>query len=101
MRAMEAARSVLPGLLARFPAVRAAYLYGSVLRQGAFSNSSDLDVGVTGVDAATCLEIWREAETLIREWPLDVRPLDDSGFGSRIREKGELIYERATEGAEV
>ena len=101
LRARHAAREQLPRVLARYPAVRAAYLYGSVLRRGAFSASSDLDVGVIGADAATCMQIWREAEEQMREWPLDVRPLENCEFGLRIAAKGELVYERAAQGPEV
>ena len=99
-RAREAVGAVLPGLLAQFGTVEVAYLYGSVLREGEFSASSDVDVAVAGADTGTCLRIWREAERVITEWPLDVRPLDDSDFADRVRGSGEVIYARACTGAE-
>ena len=100
-RARRAARSTLPELLAQYPAVRRAYLYGSVLREGAFTASSDLDIALDGADAAVCLEIWREAEKLIAGWAFDVRPLDGSDFSARVQEKGEIIYERSPQSAQV
>ncbi|MFH1571818.1 MAG: nucleotidyltransferase domain-containing protein [Gemmatimonadota bacterium] len=91
----------LPRLLAGYPCVSVAYLYGSALREGAFSSSSDLDVALAGADMAACLEVWREAEREITDWPLDVRPLDDSPFADRVRATGEVIYARADQGAQV
>jgi len=100
-RARRAVRSTLPELLAQYPAVRRAYLFGSVLREGAFTASSDLDIALDGVDAAVCLEVWREAEKAMAEWALDVRPLDGSDFSARVRERGEIIYGRSSQSAQV
>ena len=99
--ARQAALAALPELLAQYPAVRRAYLFGSVLREGAFTAFSDLDIALDGADTEMCLEIWREAEKTMADWPLDVRPLDDSAFAARVRKKGEIIYARSSHSAQV
>jgi predicted nucleotidyltransferase len=88
-----AARSVLP----RFPRIQRAFLFGSVLRPGALRPSSDVDVAVEGkLSAEEYFDLWRELERAATGWALDLVELDqDSYFAARVRQDGELVYERS------
>ena len=93
--------AALGQLLPRYPGVQRAYLFGSVIRPGAFTARSDVDVGLEGADMAVCLDIWHAAEAMVADWSLDLRPLNDGPFAQRIRQKGELVYGRPSQGAQV
>jgi predicted nucleotidyltransferase len=83
-------------VISHYPTVQRVYLFGSVLKPGAFDADSDIDIGVEGADTALCFDIWRELEQAIPEWTLDVRSLDsEDTFAERVRRKGELIYEQS------
>lgn len=94
LQARQVVVAALCLLLPRYPGVQRAYLFGSVTRPGAFTARSDVDVGLEGADMALCFDIWRAAEAMVADWSLDLRPLDDSPFAERIRQKGELVYGR-------
>ena len=51
-KARAAARSILP----RFPQVRRAYLFGSVVRPGMMRRDSDIDIAVEEIGRASCRE---------------------------------------------
>ncbi len=95
-RARQAARTAIVAVFPHYPAVRRAYLFGSVTRPGAFGPRSDVDIGLEGGDIGLCLQIWRDLEKIVPAWQFDVRLLDDDWFAERTRNKGELVYERAT-----
>ena len=64
-----AARSVLP----RFPRVRRAYLFGSVLRPGSMRSTSDVDVAIEGgLTAEEYFALWRELESAATGWLIDL-----------------------------
>jgi len=99
LRALRvAARSVLP----RFPRVRRAYLFGSVLRPGALRSTSDVDVAFEGeLDAQEYFALWRALEREAPDWVIDLVDLGrDVRFTDLIREHGELIYGRPDSDAE-
>jgi predicted nucleotidyltransferase len=99
--ALEAALSATAAILPRYSAVRRAYLFGSVLRSGAFRLDSDIDIAVEGVKAADYFALWGDLEEAMPEWTLDVRDLiPGSEFGQRVRAKGLLIHERENTGTE-
>ena len=93
-----AARAVMP----RFLSVRRAYLFGSVVRPGGMRSTSDVDLAVEGdLTAEDYFALWRELERAAGEWPLDLVELGrDRHFSVRVREKGELVYERPDPDAE-
>jgi len=88
-----AARSVLP----RFPRVRRAFLFGSVLRPGAWRSESDIDIAIEGeLSAEEYFALWRELERAAANWPIDLVELErDLSFAACVREGGELIYDRS------
>ena len=86
-QARDAIQQIAPG----FPALRAVHLFGSVLRPGAFSAASDLDVAV---DCAELEEETLFARALEREIGLsvDLRPLRGA-IADAVREEGEKVYD--------
>ena len=89
---IAAAASIFP----HFPAVRRAYLFGSAVRPGALRATSDIDIALEGaLEAETYFAVWRALEMQVKEWNLDIVELQkDLQFAARVREQGELIYER-------
>lgn len=88
-------RAAVGSILPRFPGVRRAYLFGSALRHGALRVPSDVDIALEGtLDAEGYFALWRELERVIGR-PVDLVELeDDVPFAARVRERGELLYER-------
>ncbi len=96
-QATDAARAAIAIVMPRYPMVQRAYLFGSILKPGGFGPNSDVDIAVEGADMALCFDIWRDLEQYAPEWQFDVRPLSKNDlFSERIRQKGEVIYERTT-----
>jgi len=93
-----AARSVLP----RFPDVRRAFLFGSVLRPGGLRSTSDVDVAIEGkLEAQEYFALWRELERAAPGWLIDLVELErDLRFAALVRERGELIYGHPDSNAE-
>ena len=87
-QARQAIRDLAPG----FPALRAVFLFGSVLRPGRFQATSDVDVAVDCDDIETETPFWRRLEEAL-ERNVDLRPR--AGAVARaVEEYGELCYER-------
>ena len=93
----DAARQVFP----RFPAVRRAYLFGSATRPGGMGPQSDVDVAVEGkLNAEDYFALWRALEEASGQ-PIDLVELtEDLPFAHRVREQGEILYERGHPNAE-
>ncbi len=100
--ALAAVRAAVQRVLPRFPAVQRAYVFGSVLRPGAMRATSDIDIALDGeLDAETYFSLWRELETAAEGWQIEVIELEpDLYFAARVRERGELVYERADSNVE-
>ncbi len=99
--ALHAVRAAVAAVLPRFPAVRRAYLFGSVTRPGAMRPDSDVDVAIEGdLSAEEYFALWRELEEASGE-VIDLRELNkDLPLTWRIQEVGELVYERSLPDAE-
>jgi predicted nucleotidyltransferase len=93
---IQTVRAAVGMVLPRFSRVQRAYLFGSALRPAALRTKSDVDVAIEGtLDAEEYFALWRELERAAAGWPIDLVELDDDlPFAARVREKGELIYER-------
>ena len=100
--ALRAVRTAACSILPRFPGIRRAYLFGSVLRPGAMRASSDVDVAIEGeLSAESYFALWRELERAAAGWLIDLVELDrNPRLAARVRETGELIYERSDSDAE-
>ncbi len=96
MAARASARAAIPVVASRCPAIRRAYIFGSVTRPGAFRADSDIDVAVEGeLSADAYFSLWRDLEAALPGWEVDLVELDqDIYFATRVRESGELAYER-------
>jgi predicted nucleotidyltransferase len=92
--ALKALRIAAHSVLPRFPSVRRAYLFGSVLRPGALRSTSDIDVAIEGrLNAEEYFALWRELEQAAPGWLIDLVELDrDLRFATTVRERGELVY---------
>jgi predicted nucleotidyltransferase len=88
---LEALRAVLP----HYPEVRQVYLFGSVIKPGAFHHSSDIDVAVEGTNAEQYFALWHELNKSAPEWIIDLREINQpSHFAQSVRQRGEKVYER-------
>ncbi len=96
----QAVRAAAAAILPRFPNVRRAYLFGSVLH--GLRTTSDVDVAVEGeLTAEEYFALWRELDRAVPGWLIDLVELErDLRFADRVRMEGELIYERSDPDAE-
>ena len=94
--ARDAVRAAAARVFPRYAAVQRAYLFGSATRPGALRRTSDIDIAIEGaVDAQTYFAVWRALELALENWHIDVVELKpDVWFAARVREQGEVIYER-------
>ncbi len=100
--AIEALRTAAHSVLPRFPGVRRAFLFGSVLRPGGLRSTSDVDVAIEGkLKAQEYFALWRELERAAPDWLIDLVELGrDLRFAALVRERGELIYGHPDSNAE-
>ncbi len=100
-RAKKAVSRAIAALMPGYPAVKRVYLFGSIVKPGRFNETtSDIDIGIEGATMALCFDIWRDLEQALPDWAMDVRPLPPQDpFTERIRQKGELVYERQDTGS--
>jgi len=90
LEAIAAITQVLP----QYPQIDEIYLFGSVTRLGQFHQDSDVDIAVTGTDAASYFALWRDLEAACPQWFIDLREINEpSTFADLVRQTGELIYE--------
>ena len=95
LAAREAILAAIQMVLPRYSAVKRVYLFGSVTCAGAFHPNSDIDVAVEGVTTSDYFPLWRELEEAVSDWMIDLRDLKEpSYFSQRVRQQGELVYER-------
>lgn len=92
-QAIRAIKEVVPALLPHYPAIKAVYLFGSVLRFGRFQTSSDIDVAIEGGTAEDYFAFWRDLQEALPDWLIDLRDLPPATlFAQRVYETGEKIY---------
>jgi len=101
LTALKAVRQAVMECVPSYPSVQRAYLFGSVVRQGAFRVDSDVDVAVEGIGVAEYFDLWRDLEQAAPEWMIDLRDITrPSLFAERVRATGLLIYERNNAGTQ-
>jgi predicted nucleotidyltransferase len=88
----EQARAAIRELAPRFPAVRAVYLFGSVLQSGRFLPTSDVDVAVDCDDLKAETPFWRALEESLRR-NVDLRPREGA-VARAVESYGERCYAR-------
>lgn len=74
------------------PAIRAVYLFGSLVQPGRFTLHSDVDVAVDCDDPAAESRFWRALETALQS-DVDLRPRRGA-VAWAVAAQGECIYER-------
>ncbi|HEX6900350.1 MAG TPA: nucleotidyltransferase domain-containing protein [Thermoanaerobaculia bacterium] len=87
-RAREAVRRSAP----RFPAIRAVWLFGSVLQPGRFRPDSDVDVAVDCDDIESETPFWSELEESLKR-DVDLRPRMGA-VARAVEDYGQLCYQR-------
>ncbi len=91
--ALQVARAAVPAIVAKYPAIKAAYLFGSILRPGAFRVDSDIDIAIEGGSAEDYFALWHDLEEALPDWFIDLRDLPpDTHFTQRVYRTGEKIY---------
>jgi predicted nucleotidyltransferase len=88
----ERARAAIREIAPRFSAIRAVYLFGSILQPGRFWPDSDVDVAVDCDDLAAETPFWRALEEILRR-NVDLRPRAEA-VAEAIASYGELCYAR-------
>ena len=73
-------------------AIRAVYLFGSVLQAGRFTEGSDIDVAIESDDLESESRFWRALEEALRR-DVDLRPRE-GGVARAVEAHGECVYER-------
>jgi predicted nucleotidyltransferase len=96
LEVLEQARSAIRHLAPQFPAIRAVYLFGSVLAPGRFLPDSDVDVALDSDDLAAETPFWRGLEETLRR-NVDLRPRQGA-VARAVEDFGERCYEREIPG---
>ena len=92
-KALKSVLAKAPAIVAKYPAVKSAYLFGSILRSGAFRADSDIDIAIEGGSAEDYFALWHDLEDALPDWSIDLRDLPpNTRFTQRIYERGEKIY---------
>ncbi len=88
LKTLEKAKAVLGAYFAAYPGT-AVYLTGSIVKRGAFSKGSDIDIAVEGFPGSR-LDLYTDLSYLI-EWPIDVIIMEKCHFAESIRRNGILV----------
>ncbi|MGK5091540.1 nucleotidyltransferase domain-containing protein [Deltaproteobacteria bacterium TL4] len=91
-RAKEDSQKIIQMIVARYDP-RKIIQWGSILEQKHFSEASDIDLAVEGVDAILFMRLLANAEELTK-FPLDLLRWEeiDSSFQRIIEKKGRVVY---------
>ena len=92
LRVLEQAREAIRRSAPRFPAIRAVYLFGSVLQPGRFRPDSDVDVAIDCDELNVETPFWDLLEAAL-ERNVDLRPRVGP-IAQAVEDYGELCYER-------
>ena len=92
LEVLEQVREAVRRSAPRFPAIRAVWLFGSVLQPGRFRPDSDIDVAVDCEDIDSETPFWSELEESLKR-DVDLRPRTGA-IARAVEDSGELCYER-------
>ncbi len=96
LEVLERAREAIRGSAPSFPAIRAVYLFGSVLQPERFRRDSDIDVALDCDDVEVETPFWRKLEEALRR-DVDLRPRIGA-VARAVEQGGEVCYEREVSG---
>ncbi len=95
LQTLEMVLAVGPTIIAKYPNVTTAYLFGSLLRPGSFQVTSDIDIAVLGIEPQFYASLWHELEIALPDWFIDLREMPaDSSFTTIVKLTGKKIYAR-------
>ena len=97
LNVLAQAREAIRRLAPDFPALRAVYLFGSILKIGRFYSGSDVDVAIDCDDLETEHPFWGALEDAL-ERNVDLRPRVGP-VAQAVEDYGELSYEREVPGS--
>jgi predicted nucleotidyltransferase len=89
---LEKARDSVRQSAPLFPAIRAVYLFGSILQPGRFRPGSDVDVAIDCDDIEVETPFWQMLEAGL-DRDVDLRPRTGV-VAEAVEQSGELCYER-------
>ena len=75
------------------------YQWGSLTDRGRFSEISDIDIAVEGIDSAErFFALLKDCERLT-QFPLDIVQIEriEPEYAALVREKGRIVYERSSQ----
>jgi predicted nucleotidyltransferase len=88
-------REAISSIAPRHPAIRAVYLFGSILQPGRFTLRSDVDLAVDCDDLASETPFWRDMEIALQR-NVDLRPREGA-VARAVAAYGEICYARETD----
>jgi len=97
LQVLAQAREAIRRLAPDFPALRAVYLFGSILKIGRFHSGSDVDVAIDCDNLETEHPLWQALEDAL-ERNVDLRPRVGP-VAQAVEDYGELAYEREVPGS--
>lgn len=89
---LDQARTAIRQLAPGFPALRRAWLFGSIVQPGRFRRDSDIDIAVECPDLEQESAFWQAMERELRR-NVDVRPYVGA-IVQAVAWYGEIVYER-------
>ncbi len=90
---LEKAKAVLGKYFAAYPGT-VVYLTGSIVKRGAFSSGSDIDIAVESFPGSR-LDLYADLSYLL-EQPIDIIIMEKCHFAESIRRNGLLISTRSS-----
>lgn len=85
---LEKAKAVIRNYFSAYPGTTV-YLTGSIVKPGAFSAASDIDVAVEGFPGSR-LDLYTDLSSLI-DWPIDIVIMERCEFADSIQQNGILV----------
>jgi len=92
LEALARVREVVMATAPAHPAIRAVYLFGSLLEPGRFTSASDIDLAVDCDDPSAETPFWRDLEKVLRR-NVDLRPREGA-VARAVATYGERCYAR-------
>ncbi|MCL4869387.1 MAG: nucleotidyltransferase domain-containing protein [Anaerolineae bacterium] len=92
---LAAAQMAVRQIAPQFPSLVQVYLFGSIVQPGRFTQYSDIDVAVVGLDPAEETQFWRLLEQQL-QWAVDVRPCVGP-IQQVVYQDGKKIYVRKSD----
>jgi len=87
-KAYQAVKKRVPEIVEKFPQVKSAYLFGSILKPGSFRPDSDIDIAIIGGIPEDYFALWHKLTEALPEWNIDLRDLPtNTRFTQRVIER--------------